>query len=105
MPYTQGFVPAKAQEHYEKHVQKGGEFGNITFGQYCDMADHFLGAPLDSDTEECVRLGGDVIRYNDVTGEFGILEVGGVIGTYFRPRVGRHPFATNLAYFYYRCHH
>jgi filamentous hemagglutinin len=105
VPYTQGFEPGLDQEHYNEHVVQQREFGNITLKQYCDMADHFLGCPLDPATtlEHIRQPGGDVLRYNDSTREFGVLHIGGVIGTYFKVTLGRHPFATNLDFFHYRC--
>ena len=104
MPYTQGFDPGRDREHYDKHVVQQGEFGGITLQQYCDMADRFLGCPLDSTTTyECTTWDGAVIRYNDVTREFGILALGGAIRTYFKATPRRHGFPTNLEYFLWRC--
>jgi pyocin large subunit-like protein len=105
VPYTQGFAAGLDQEHYKRHVIQRREFDNITLRQYRDMADHFLGAPLQSipGTDECIRPGGDVLRYNDATQEFGVLHIGGVVGTYFRVTLGRHKFATNREYFEWRC--
>jgi hypothetical protein len=106
VPYTRGFEPGLDREHYEKHVLRQREFGPMGFKAYCDLADQFLGSELDPETTyECTRPGGEVIRYNHVTGEFGVLHVNRVIGSYFRPMAERHEFPTNFDYFVWRCRH
>ena len=40
--------------------------------------------PKPAAIHECTRKGGDIVRYNPNTGEFGVLSQGGIIRTYFK---------------------
>jgi hypothetical protein len=103
---TQGFADSfERAKHFDKHVTRRQEFAFATASEYEEAADRFLGEPLDpSTTEQCFRTKrdgstGDMIRYNRVTQELGILRRDGVIWTYFIPDPARHKRATNLDYF------
>ena len=69
------------RRHFYKH---GSDFGCVTSAQYERLAEAFLGGPLTSDAAECTRIGGALVRYNESTREFGIVDAGGFIATYFR---------------------
>ena len=47
------------------------------------LADVFLGGPIANDVAEFTRLGGDRVRYNQTTQEFGVITSTGTIKTYF----------------------
>jgi hypothetical protein len=71
---------------------------------YETRAGSFLGGPQGLTTLHHVgTLGGDVLRFDTVTEEFGILSARGTIRTYFRPDPMIHGLATNLAYFLQEC--
>jgi hypothetical protein len=46
-----------------------------------------------------VRGDGDIVRYNRVTEDFGIMTPGGSIRTYYKPDPRAHGYATNQDYF------
>lgn len=102
MPYTTGFKNnASLNHHYAKHK---GEFGLISIAEYASMADEFIGAPLGEGTLECVRVGGDILRYNPKTEEYAVMSKNQEILTYFIPvPLIKHRFATNEEYFRDEC--
>ena len=67
-------------EHYNNHVE---EFSIKGMGpaEYQERADMFLGAPKPQGVLECVRRGGDKVRFNPDTDGFGILTKAGLIRT------------------------
>lgn len=113
MPYTLGFIDAlERDEHFDWHITQRNEFPCPNSMEYEQMADDFLGRPwphpLDTGMWECYRRKpdgsrGDYIRYNDVTGEFGVLSARNVIRTYFIPDPADHGLASNLDYFRQEC--
>ena len=113
MPYTCGFVDVtERNEHFDWHIRRRAEFPCSSPDEYERMADEFLGAllshPLDSGMWECYRrksdgTRGDYIRYNDLTGEFGVLSENNVIRTYFIPDPLDHGMPNNLEYFRLQC--
>ena len=111
---TNGFASHEAlEEHFETHVLIQNEFPSITTeDEYLEKADKFLTEPLNSaTTEQCQRLKidgsrSDIVRYNRITQEFGILSIHNFIRTYFIPTpTGRwsHGFRTNYDYFLWNC--
>ncbi len=111
---TRGFATHEdLEEHFETHVTFQNEFPGIqTEQEYLELADKFLSEPLNNaTTEQCQRIKkdgskSDVVRYNRVTQEFGILSIGNVIRTYFIPTtIGswRHTFPTNYDYYLWNC--
>jgi pyocin large subunit-like protein len=88
----------------EKFTKHGRDLGLATEQEYLDAADTFLGGPLDATaTWECRRRNGDLIRYNEATGEFGVLGTNRVIKTYFIPDPAVHRKPNNLEYFRAEC--
>jgi pyocin large subunit-like protein len=66
--------------HFAKH---GADFGAASDLDYERRAVQFLGGPLAPDAAECTRPGGGLVRYNDITREFGVVLPSGFVGTYF----------------------
>jgi hypothetical protein len=80
---TNGFLnPRQLNRHYASH---GAEFGAKSATQYQALADMFLGGIRVQPIEECVRGKGDIVRFNPVTDEYGVLDSGSTIRTYFKP--------------------
>lgn len=101
MLLTKGFDPALLGDHFARH---GVDFGARTEEEYEAMADKFLGGPLSIGTRQCVTsTNGDLIRYNFLTEEFGVLSKDGVIRTYMKPKPSAHRRRTNNVYFEERC--
>lgn len=101
MPLTNGFATASDRaDHFQKH---GLEFRVRNEVEYEGRADRFLGGSRWRWTLECVRSNGDVVRYNLLTREFGVLGRGDVIRTYFRPTRAVHGEWSNWKYFRREC--
>jgi len=79
---TLGFDPVLLPDHFQWH---GADFAVGSKEEYENLADTFLGGPKAPTAEECNRLGGDVVRYDPMTEEFGVLGTDGVIRTYYKP--------------------
>src|ERR1039458_5993864 len=80
---TNGFLNLKQlNRHYTSH---GAEFGAKSATEYQTLADMFLGGTRVQPIEECFRGKGDIVRFNPVTDEYGVLDSGGTIRTYFKP--------------------
>ena len=102
MPFTRGFDPVLLPDHFARH---GAGVNTTSEAEYVAAADVFLGGPRDPQTTlECIRANRDVIRYNQVTQEFGLLSSRRIIRTYFKPSPRRHRYPTNLAYYFAECH-
>ncbi len=97
---TKGFDPLELADHFKRH---GHKFGVKTAAEYELLADQFLGGAKSSTTLEHVRPQGDLVRYDYVTEEFGILSNNRAIRTYFKPDPAIHGMATNADYFRYEC--
>jgi len=108
LPTTNGFADkVELLDHFARHA---GDFGATSEAEYEMLADRFLGRSLAAGVLECKRSGGDIIRFDQTTDEYGVLSQERIIRTYFKPipRVltgGRkgHRHATNLAYFHAEC--
>jgi filamentous hemagglutinin len=74
--------PIKRFEHFYDH---GNEVGASDERSYEFMAERFLIDPRPVHVMECLRSGGDILRFNPATDEFGILAWDGSIRTYFKP--------------------
>lgn len=115
--HTRGFLNTRQlNRHFVEH---GTEFGLATMTEYEDAADVFLGGMKPPHVVECTRSRGDRVRFDPISDAYGVLDVNGVIRTYFkpipcanvpRPRVatarlaGRcHDERSNLDYFRTRC--
>lgn len=68
---TKGFHPSELADHFMKHVLLGREFKVSSALEYERLADGFLGGIRRPSTHECKRRGGDLVRYDRVTEEFG----------------------------------
>jgi hypothetical protein len=90
------FDPSELGDHYYRH---GADFGATTMAEYAQQADNFLGGAKTGQTLERVRENGEIVRYNVITDEFGVIGPDGVIKSYFRPDPNRHGYASNLDYF------
>ncbi|WP_460263618.1 hypothetical protein [Clostridium sporogenes] len=73
--------------HYEKHVIKQGEFGNITKIDYLKGAQNLVDSP-GNDILTKVRKNRDIVFYRQSTNEFAIKTKEGIIRTYFKPKGG-----------------
>ena len=60
--------------------------------EYEVQARKFLTGPPGSGVLDKLRMGGDIVRYNLTTNEFGVITQNGIIRTYFAP-------ARGMAYF------
>jgi pyocin large subunit-like protein len=98
VPLTLGFRDRAAlADHHQRHRC---EFGWISEDRYADLADKFLGSPLDPACQmEGKRINGDTVRYDHVKDELGVLSSDGHIVTYFKPDPRTHGKANNLEYF------
>jgi pyocin large subunit-like protein len=104
------FESAELAIHHAKH---GADFGMVSEGEYEDLARRFLTTQSGPDLKECTRQQGDLIRYNPLTQDFGVLAPDGFIRTYFKPvpcrtlppekRVNCHNYADNIEYFEREC--
>ena len=68
--------------HFSKH---GSEFGAADAGDYEQRADAFLTGVRPAHVQECRRSGGDVIRFDPMSDEYGVIDSTGTVRTYFRP--------------------
>jgi pyocin large subunit-like protein len=101
VPYTRGFRdPGYLADHFLRH---GIDVGATNETEYELLADSFLGAPLAPGVQEGFRRNGDILRYNIITEEFGVLSRDGFIKTYYKPNPSIHGEATNLQYFQKEC--
>jgi hypothetical protein len=81
---TKGFEIGKRLLHFDKHKL---EYNWADQFDYEEQADGFLTDPLKPTQRECRRLrDGALVRYDSLTGEFGILHASGYIGTYLYRR-------------------
>jgi hypothetical protein len=81
---THGFADnIRRLTHFGDHA---ADFGAATDLEYEQMADAFLGGPPPSGAYECTRIQGDLVRYNPVTNELGVISITKVIHTYFKPK-------------------
>lgn len=96
MPFTRGFESqGKLIDHFDRH---GMDFGATSEADYEALADTFLGGPRRPGTQEGRRRNGDIIRYNIMSREFGIVTADGFILTYWRLNT-----RDNMAYFRRAC--
>ena len=104
------FGTGELARHYAKHK---ADFPGITEAQYEKLAAGFLlGQPTQS-MLECQRKKGDMLRYDSITKEFGVLSADGIIRSYFKPAPcaslavalpgGCHGHPTNEDYFHAEC--
>lgn len=99
-------------EHFANH---GEDFGATTPQEYEAMADNFMTKPRTLTIRECIRQpGGILCRYDLATEEYGVMDTGGRVITYFVPvpaphlppgirPIWMHGHRTNLEYFHAHC--
>ncbi|MGO8673231.1 MAG: hypothetical protein ACLQVD_17965 [Capsulimonadaceae bacterium] len=114
MPTVVGFTSeSELNEHFSEH---GHEFGATTAAEYLRMAKAFFERDLQSsaDLEECIRVGGLIVRFDKRRDHFGVMTPDGHIVTFFIPVPSwtapiktparlTHTFADNYAYFRSNC--
>jgi len=84
----------------ERHfVDHGQDFGPATISDYHAAANRFLTGERGLGTLERTRSNQDVVRYNTITEQFGVISGSGTIRTYFRPDPRTHGYRDNLEYF------
>lgn len=77
------------EQHYDKHVVRGREFGSITREEYEARAVRLRDAAADGKVvHEHVRENGDRVKFDKSTGEFGVYREDGVVRTLFKPKRG-----------------
>jgi filamentous hemagglutinin len=86
----------KLDDHFARH---GGDFGASSPHEYQAQADAFLTSSKPVNVLEKVRANGDIVRYNPITDEFGVVSSKGDIRTYYKPDPAAHGKGTNLDYF------
>lgn len=75
--------------HYQDHVVKKGEFGNISKAEYLRKAQELIRAVPGGDILMKIRArNGDKIFYKQSTNEIGVVTKDNTIRTYFKPRRG-----------------
>ncbi|MGG7179466.1 hypothetical protein ACQPU1_18025, partial [Clostridium paraputrificum] len=87
----------KFDKHFDKHVIKQGEFGNITKDDYLKLANEFI----DSSGKNVLSRtasNGDILKFNNKTNEFSIVTKDGVVRTYHKLDPQIHGKGTNLDY-------
>ena len=101
---TKGFLTVTERRgHFLKHVQKRSSIVAADEQAYESMADQFLGGARRPSTLECLRAGGDTVRFDCKTNEYGVRDDGGFLRTYFRPDPNRHGLSSNFDYMCQEC--
>ena len=114
-PYTKGFRPTELLQHFSDH---GAEFGLTAVDDYVRLADALWIDPRPAHVEQCVRMGGDTVRFDTLTNAYGVVDNFNYIRTLFVPIPcatltpaqraamrpgGCHNEPDNLSYFRKRC--
>ncbi len=81
-------------DHYAKH---GQEFGNISRGQYLELAQALRDAPKGAEILEAVRTDGVITRFDHRHGYFGAYNADGTIRTFFIPNNGESYFRRQIS--------
>nr|OTO69802.1 hypothetical protein A5866_002018 [Enterococcus sp. 12C11_DIV0727] len=77
------------KEHYKKHVEKQGEFGDISQDEYLEGARDLIKSKGNKKVHSKVRKkNGDTLIYDETTNELVIVDKNGNIKTYFKPERG-----------------
>jgi RHS repeat-associated protein len=89
------------REHQGRH---GPELGCRTPASYERQAGDFLLGPRGPNVLERVRADGTIVRFDQVTNEFGVISANGTVRSYYIPKpnaagAGGHNYPTNLDYF------
>jgi pyocin large subunit-like protein len=81
-------------EHYAKH---GQEFGDVTRGQYLELAQALRDAPKGGEILEAIRPDGAITRFDRRYGYFGAYNPDGTIRTFFIPNAGESYFRRQVS--------
>jgi len=113
LKYTMGFEPSALMDHVQRHAARLHIVGGAT--EYEELADALFAIPRPPDVVECSRPDGDIIRFNKITEEYGVIAPSRIIRTYYVPvpcrtlapanrRPGScHKAPTNFDYFKRNC--
>lgn len=74
-----------SDEHFDKHVTKQKEFGNISKDKYLEKAQDIIGSETALSKK---RANGSRVFYEESSNEFGVLSDDGYIQTFFKPTTG-----------------
>lgn len=69
-------------DHFTRHQ---AEFGVGTPADYLALAEAFCYGPLSANMHECTRTNGDLVRFDFITHELGVVAAGAIIRTYHIP--------------------
>jgi hypothetical protein len=82
--------------HWNEH---GADFPELLNAkQYVESTKAFINTPPPG-TLTKIRVNGDIIFYNPSTNSFVVSNAESLPRTMYKPRLGRHPYLTNLEYF------
>ena len=87
---------ALRESHFAKH---SANLGLKTSAAYEKAASSFLSGKAGRGVLQGTREGGDIVRFNPKTNEFGVLSKDGNIRTYFKPDPKEHGLTDNLEYY------
>ena len=73
--------PNQLADHAAKHQ---AEFGVVTAADYLALAEAFCYGPIGPNMHECTRPNGDVVRFDFITHELGVVAAA-IIRTYLIP--------------------
>ena len=101
MPPVHGFLDQQTKDdHFQKH---GHEFGAVDADAYEALAIAFLDGAKSAKIVECIRSGGDRVRFHKVTRAFGVVASDGYIRTFFKLNRMIHRLKSDLQYFKVEC--
>ena len=101
MPPVHGFPDQQAKDdHFQKH---GHEFGALDADRYEALAVAFLSGAMSATMVECIRIGGDRIRFDKVTRAYGVVANDRYIRTFFKCNKMIHRLKSDLQYFKVEC--
>lgn len=83
--------------HWQQHHGEFAELFNAK--QYVEATRRFINTPQIG-TLNKIRANGDMIFYDPKTNIFAIRNAQGLPRTMYKPTIGKHPYSTNLEYFY-----
>ena len=76
------FEPHKLSDHFSRHHVR---LGLKSEKEYQRKASEFLlTSAAERGIQDCTRKYGDLVRYDPITDEFGVLSSAGIIRTYFK---------------------
>jgi pyocin large subunit-like protein len=101
VPQVHGFLDRwDKDDHFQRH---GGDFGAATADEYESLAIAFLGGDMSATMVECVRRGGDRLRFDKVSYAFGVCARDGYIRTFYKCNKLIHRQKSHFQYFKGEC--